>query len=1214
MPPLPREFPSGAEGLRAYLAGVLPDSVLTNATVDTAYQPLVLLQTTHVMAAFAFSNGDVRRSYETLYGSFKNYYAEQHGQWDALDLAFVFCVRPDVPNLDRFCSKVETDVYFCRKFVVPLTPPLETSLARLPFLPLTPLDGQSFRPASAQTFLQKCGVTASLAKCLVVQHQRSAEGIVEDCTSGTFGDPRELTPVANAPVVDVDGAAQPVRLETVVIKNFRAYRKPQTFAIGADVTVLYGPNGFGKTSFFDAVDFAVTGGIGRIRSSSEGHFKKTAKHLDSKSEEGVVSLSFLHNGAVRKVTRTVGDRKQALLDGRATDRKAILSELTGGDIPATDRVENFVTLFRATHLFSQEQQELTRDFQNDCTLPEQVVSRMLAFEDYSNAVNKAAKVREVVQAAIGSANDEIQELSEQIVDEQRELDRLGQAAKEHANIGALDAEIASLRVRLSEAGISVTPEEPDAAVVRGWRASLEARHAESVSRSARLSGLARETAGLPRMLVELTSLQQQLSQKEQAGSATDEKRIAAELGLQRAQQRLAEMTAKRAQAQAHAALLEWIRTTKPGYAQLLDTQRQVNEGLNRATAALAEHRASEEKAAGGLRTHEDLAAQAAESLAIKRAELVAVKTLIETTAAWQANRTRLVTVVEPEQVALRSLESLRAEERELSTQIAALGAVEIRLSAQISEVDQNQSQVKRLLSQLQGHVRSGTCPLCGEDHGSKDELIRRIQSHIAADAASSARLELTEVREKTRQLAERVAGNKEKQQTTDAHLGSLRSERARLAQEIESFATSATKLGIVIEASNSTAAEQLQVRHDRVQRETEDLNGQHQRAEAELQAARTALAEIKKLATATAAEVTEKKASLTRLQGEVNRLRNDPRLTQVSLDIEPAELAELERVNLQDLTGFNAEAAKAEANAAEQGRQGSALNQESTSTKAQLMALRTQLANLQETVTQITARLRESELPSDTSEEAILALLAEESRAQARYIALRDSVSNLELAIDAATTAAALSRLVQNVRNKERAVATATRKRDQHQPWLKYFEDVSRLVSSQQSEAIATFTHEYGPRTSVIQQRLRSVYGFDEIDIQSHESTISVRVKRRGEELRPTDYFSQSQQQTLVLGLFLTACISQTWSALSPVFLDDPVTHFDDLNTYAFLDLIVGLLESDFGKRQFIISTCDEKLLQLAQHKFRHLGDRAKFYRFSAVGAEGPVVDEIGLS
>lgn len=200
------------------------------------------------------------------------------------------------------------------------------------------------------------------------------------------------------------------------------------------------------------------------------------------------------------------------------------------------------------------------------------------------------------------------------------------------------------------------------------------------------------------------------------------------------------------------------------------------------------------------------------------------------------------------------------------------------------------------------------------------------------------------------------------------------------------------------------------------------------------------------------------------------------------------------------------------------------------------------------------------------------------------------------------------------IRSSTFRLAGATHRRDEHQPWIKYFEDVSSLTSSQQNDAVANFTLEYGPRTSVIQRRLRSVYGFDNIDIQSSDSAIRVRVLRRGEELRPTDYFSQSQQQTLFLGLFLTACISQTWSAFSPVFLDDPVTHFDDLNTYAFLDLIVGLLESSVGRHQFIISTCDEELLQLAQQKCRHLGARAKFYRFSAIGSDGPVVDEISVT
>jgi len=1211
MPRSPHNPHPSADNLRTYLASVLPSSRLTDATVDAAYEPLLLLQTTNVVAAFAFSNGDMRKTYNALYSSFKRYYAEQRGQWDALDLAFVFCVQPNVPNLEGFCSSVETDVYFCRKFVIPLAPPLGASLARLPFLPLTPLDGKSLRPASAQTFLQKCGVPAVLARYVVVQHERGPDRIVEDCTNGEFGEPQDLKSVANALVAQADRSTQSVRLESVTVKNFRAYRKPETFALGTDLTILYGPNGFGKTSFFDAVDFAATGGIGRIESSSEAHFVKTTQHLDSGSEESVVSLSFRCNGAVRKVTRSVRDRKQSLLDGRPTDRKAILAELTGGDIPATDRVENFVNLFRATHLFNQEESELTKNFQDDCCLPAQIVSRMLAFQDYANAVSKAAKVREVLESAITDANREIKELSEQIKDEKKELDRLSQTAKAHTNVEALDTEFDTLRGKLVAAGFAVETRKPDAAIVRGWRASLEARHGDSQSRSERLSGLAKEAVNLPRMRTALASLQKQIAQKEQTLGTTDEKQIVTELALQRAEQRLTEMNAKRAEAQTRSALLEWVRTTKPVYLQFIQKQRTLNDELNRAAETLAQLRAAEEKAANDFRAQENRAAQATEKLKTKRVELARFRSLNESTASWQTNRTRLASVVESERAALKSLESLRTEEREISPQLTAVAAEEARLSRQIAEVDKSQSELRILLSQLQGHVRTGTCPLCGEDHGSKDELVRRIQKHVAADAASGARADLTALRERSKQLAERVAGNKQKQQASGTQIADLKNEGTRLEDEIGQFANSAAELGIVIEASGPTPAEQLPARFNRVQQEIDELNGQIQQTGAAVAVARTVLTNTKNLLAVKAAEITDRKADLARLQEEASRLHDDPRLTQFSLDTNDEQVAELDRINREQLSEFKAETVKAQTEATQKKLEVSALRQDSTSLKAQLPTLRTQLVNLQNSVTQITARLQESQMPMDASEEMLLSLIAEESRVQAQLLALRDSASNLELAIDAATTAAALTTLRQNVRNKEKAVATAARKRDQYQPWLRYFTELSRLVSSQQNEAIANFTSEYGPRTSVIQRRLRSVYGFDDIEIQSHESTISVRVKRHGEELRPTDYFSQSQQQTLLLGLFLTACISQTWSGFSPVFMDDPVTHFDDLNTYAFLDLIVGLLESDLGKLQFIISTCDEKLLQLARQKFRHLGEGAKFYRFSAISAEGPVVDEI---
>jgi DNA repair protein SbcC/Rad50 len=587
MPNSPRNPDSSADSLRTYLAGVLPDSQLTVEPVDSVHQPLLLLQTKHVMAGFAFSNGDMSKSYDALYGRFKTYFTEQRGLWDALDLAFVFCVQPGGSNLDQFCSTVETDVYFCRKFVVPLVFPLGASLARLPFLPLMPLDGKSLRPASAQTFLQQCGVPAVLAKYVVVQRERGPERIVEDCISGEFGEPKDLTSVANAPVAKSDANTESVQLESITIKNFRAYRKPQTFDLGADVTILYGPNGFGKTSFFDAVDFAVTGGIGRIESSTEAHFTKMAQHLDTRSEESVVSLSFQCNGAVRKIMRSVKTRKQPLLDGRPSDRKDILAELTGRAIPASDRVENFVNLFRATHLFNQEVQELTKNFQDDCCLPAEIVSRMLAFQDYANAVNKATKVREVLESVISDATKEIKELSEQITDEKKELDRLGKTAKANTNIEILDAEFDALRTKLLAAKFDVESRRPDAAIMRGWRASIEARHGESLNRSERLSGLAKEVASLPKMRADPVSIQQQIAQKEQALGTAEEKRVVAELALQRVEQRLTEMNAKCTEAQARSVLLEWFRTTKPAYAQLAKKQQSLNDELNRVMEAVA---------------------------------------------------------------------------------------------------------------------------------------------------------------------------------------------------------------------------------------------------------------------------------------------------------------------------------------------------------------------------------------------------------------------------------------------------------------------------------------------------------------------------------------------------------------------------------------------------------------------------------------------------
>jgi exonuclease SbcC len=971
--------------------------------------------------------------------------------------------------------------------------------------------------------------------------------------------------------------------------------------------VLYGPNGFGKTSFFDAIDFAATGEIGRLESSGDAYLKRVAKHLDSGAEESSVSLALSANGGRRKIVRQVSNPKYALLDGRTVDRKTLLGELTAGMIPTADRVEPFVRLFRATHLFSQEHQELARDFQDDCTLSNEVVSRMLAFEDYANAVTKAKRVLQLLETTISGADRDSRELSEQIADETRELDRLRQITGTELPKGVLQSQIKALRRQLKEQGIA--SEDTDVSAVRGWRAEIELRHADSEHLLARLTISAGEVDGLSAARTETTTLRKQIEEQEAALRDADSKRPGLELELQRARERLAELIAKRAALNERSQLFGWIRTVKPAYTRTVTDAQDTLERVGRLTTAVSDARSREAEAAELLRRDEERLNTLNVELAAARERLAVIDAVIAKVQEWQDAQTSLASSHEAWVAMGLTLEALRKEEEELIAKTAVLDGNEKELRLQIAEVDRNQTELRRLLSQLQGHVDSGVCPLCGEDHVSRDELLRRIQSHVVADAASLARRQLSDAQEESRRVTEQLAANKRGREEGLSRLSTLETERHRLETTIAAFLSDLDGFGI--EPGSSNVRDQLRQRRQPYELEESQLVPRVREAMTAVETKRAVVTEATRALRSAERDVTSAQTSLEQLNQEVARLRDDRRLGELSVDIDSDRLDDIERNDLAELATIEVAVTSAEREMKEATRLHESTRQLIATFKSTLPPLRTRLTTLQKEEAEIVARLREAKLSSDVTKRELLEIISGESQKRAHLASLRDAATSIELAFDAASTSAALSVLAKNIRNKDRAVSIAGSSRDKHAPWAKYFQAVVQLVSAEQNEAIDHLTSEYGPRTSIIQRRLRTVYGFDEIEITSRQGTISVGVMRRGMQLRPTDYFSQSQQQTLLLGLFLTACLSQNWSALRPVFLDDPVTHFDDLNTYAFLDLIVGLLESGSEHRQFVLSTCDERFLQLARQKFRHLRDRAKFYGFTAIGPDGPVVQDI---
>lgn len=138
------------------------------------------------------------------------------------------------------------------------------------------------------------------------------------------------------------------------------------------------------------------------------------------------------------------------------------------------------------------------------------------------------------------------------------------------------------------------------------------------------------------------------------------------------------------------------------------------------------------------------------------------------------------------------------------------------------------------------------------------------------------------------------------------------------------------------------------------------------------------------------------------------------------------------------------------------------------------------------------------------------------------------------------------------------------------------------------------------------------MYGFGEVQLKAMGSEAAVQVEWVNKNLQvpPTDFFSDSQKQILMLSIFLAGGLRQNWSGFSPVLLDDPVTHFDDLNAYGFVELVRGIVSSHPHDWQFFISTCEERLFSLMRRKFERVEGGAKFYEFMGMSDTGPIIEQ----
>ncbi len=1202
------------ERLRQFLVEHFPEPEGRVSSAPGSPQPLLLLQLKRELAGFALSNGDPYRCFEQSYTFFKKIYAGHEREWDELNLTFVLCLAHRDRELEAFRAQIETNVFFCRKFTVVLDAPLETELARLPFFPLQRREAGFKRPPSAQTLLKSCGVSAPLAASIV--GRVGEQSIVEDYLKEPLGEAR----LSESKPEDEHRAggdlSQVIRVLRLEVEDFRAYRRAQTFDLDADIIFLYGPNGFGKTSFFDAVDFVATGDIGRLRiAKQESRFAKAARHLDATSESGSVTLSFRGQEGDHKIHRTVKQRTKPWLDGATTDRKSALLGLTGmGESPRSDHVEHLAQLFRATHLFGQEFQTLTDDFREHCRLSTEVVSRMLAFEDYVNGERKASKVLDLMGKRVAQRDGHILELNQSLKERRAEFAQLEQSVRRADSPQGVNALRASVRESLASAGIDFPADRDPMAEVRGWRALLEARIGDARALGIRLSRLAEQAHVVVTQSAQLPSHRTEHAETKARLDETLKQVHDLRDAVRKMESDLAALTEREEGLRQRLDALSWLRETKPAYDTLILRNTTLTGEIGALTRALADQSRPLEKLAGEVDAAESRLTEIKKRSETNGIRLAAITNLAERYRYWQQQVARQH---ELEQDVTQKRDLIAKLEHDLPEATTGIGDAEIeehRAADEMNRIERTQSDLQNLLTALERHVVDAHCPACGHPHKSKDEILRRLRERRNVNALSGeatarlqqARSRLATLKASVEESTTRLKSAQQSVKASTIELQSIAAEIARFEGLVHGLGLDPTDVGLLERireqqtAAEAAANELVQALHSHVQ---------------SAQAARDALKAGRAEVQTRQRDLTAKEHALEEVVSRATRIRSEAARRQVTLDSDVRMIAEGEsaarteaKEKSSEISGKQTGLSDQRKSLAEQDRRAETLKRDLATQDATIRSIQLAIERYEADLEALgfTRRAQQAQIHARTEEELRRVHVLEE---------LKQNVTSLEMALDAAATSAAAGQVTTHIRAAENELATRNEQQSDDKAWIKFFEVIRAKLQETQELSVKNYTEEYGPITSVIQRRLRTVSGFEDISLHPEGGAINVRVTRNGELLPPTDFFSQSQQQILVLSLFLTACTTQTWSAFSPILLDDPVAHFDDLNVYSFLDLIGGFLESGFPGRQFIFSTCDERFFQLAQQRFQYLGDRGKFYRFVSCGLDGPVIEDcLGLA
>lgn len=154
-----------------------------------------------------------------------------------------------------------------------------------------------------------------------------------------------------------------MKIEHINIENFRCYKGLHNFKLGGKTIILYGENGYGKSSFFDAIEWCLTGNVERFRQPGEKYVNKNILLSRLANDGETCSVEMRIEGLLLKRSFNIIEKPREAV---------IVRDYISSDVLAQgkDSVEKFIeenianktankklisTLMKKSHILSQDQ-------------------------------------------------------------------------------------------------------------------------------------------------------------------------------------------------------------------------------------------------------------------------------------------------------------------------------------------------------------------------------------------------------------------------------------------------------------------------------------------------------------------------------------------------------------------------------------------------------------------------------------------------------------------------------------------------------------------------------------------------------------------------------------------------------------------------------------------------------------------------------------------